>query len=111
MHAVYHPFCTGRSHRNGSYYPEKSWGYRRPRQYTSGPPLVPSATSSKGRATTAKGLSRMKGNLHVRFLGGWRVVTPSSYPVERSGAGHATPAVPRTGATAVEASRVPGVPG
>ena len=30
---------------------------------------------------------------------------------ERSGAGHATPAVPRTGATAVEASRVPGVPG
>ena len=23
----------------------------------------------------------MKGNLHVRFLGGWRVVTPSGYPV------------------------------
>jgi len=29
----------------------------------------------------AKGLSRMKGNLHVRFLGGWRVVTLSGYPV------------------------------
>ena len=25
----------------------------------------------------------MKGNLHVRFLGGWRVVTLSGYPVER----------------------------
>jgi hypothetical protein len=25
--------------------------------------------------------SRMKGNLHVRFLGGWRVVTLSGYPV------------------------------
>jgi len=23
----------------------------------------------------------MKGNLHVRFLGGWRVVTLSGYPV------------------------------
>ena len=32
----------------------------------------------------AKGLSRMKGNLHVRFLGGWRVVTLSGYPVESS---------------------------
>jgi len=29
----------------------------------------------------AKGLSRMKGNFHVRFLGGWRVVTLSGYPV------------------------------
>ena len=28
-----------------------------------------------------KGLSRMRGNSHVRFLGGWRVVTPSGYPV------------------------------
>ncbi len=32
----------------------------------------------------AKGLSRMKGNLHVRFLGGWRVATLSGYPVGRS---------------------------
>ena len=29
----------------------------------------------------AKGLSRMRGNSHVRFLGGWRVVTLSGYPV------------------------------
>jgi hypothetical protein len=34
----------------------------------------------------AKGLSRMKGNLHVRFLGGWRVATLSGYPV---GSNHA----------------------
>ena len=32
----------------------------------------------------AKGLSRMKGNLHVRFLGGWSVVTRSGYPVRQS---------------------------
>ena len=40
----------------------------------------------------AKGLSRMKGNLHVRFLGGWRVVTLSGYPVgviETNGTGGA----------------------
>ena len=29
----------------------------------------------------AKGLSRMRGNSHVRFLGGWKVVTSSGYPV------------------------------
>jgi hypothetical protein len=34
----------------------------------------------------AKGLSRMKGNFHVRFLGGWRVATPPGYPVVRQGA-------------------------
>jgi hypothetical protein len=39
----------------------------------------------------AKGLSRMKGNLHVRFLGGWRVVTLSGYPVG------CTNAAPRAG--------------
>jgi hypothetical protein len=26
-------------------------------------------------------LSRMRGNSHVRFLGGWKVATPSGYPV------------------------------
>jgi hypothetical protein len=30
----------------------------------------------------AKGLSQMRGNSHVRFLGGWRVVPLSSYPVD-----------------------------
>ena len=29
----------------------------------------------------AQGLSRMRGNSHVRFLGGWCVVTLTSYPV------------------------------
>ncbi len=41
-----------------------------------------------------KGLSRMKGNFHVRFLGGWRVVTLSGYPVgeaRRSGRSSALP--------------------
>jgi hypothetical protein len=57
----------------------------------------------------AKGLSRMKGNFHVRFLGGWRVVTPSGYPVGPHNAAHATSAVPRTGATAGAASRALGV--
>ena len=33
----------------------------------------------------AKGLSRMRGNPHVRFLGGWRVVTLSGYPVVLGG--------------------------
>jgi hypothetical protein len=26
-------------------------------------------------------LSRMRGNSHVRFLGGWKVATSSGYPV------------------------------
>jgi len=34
----------------------------------------------------AKGLSRMKGNLPVRFLGGWGVVTSPGYPVVVAGA-------------------------
>jgi hypothetical protein len=29
----------------------------------------------------AKGLSRMRGNSHGRFLGGWCVVTLTGYPV------------------------------
>jgi len=29
----------------------------------------------------AKGLSCLKGNFHEQFLGGWRVVTLSGYPV------------------------------
>jgi hypothetical protein len=29
----------------------------------------------------AKGLSCLKGNFHEQFLGGWRVVTFSGYPV------------------------------
>jgi hypothetical protein len=33
----------------------------------------------------AQGLSRMKGNFPVRFLGGWRVVTLSGYPVGARG--------------------------
>ena len=33
----------------------------------------------------AKGLSRMRGNSHVRFLGGWCVVTFTSYPVAHRG--------------------------
>ena len=32
----------------------------------------------------AKGLSRMRGNSHVRFLGGWKVVTSSGYPVAQA---------------------------
>ena len=28
-----------------------------------------------------KGLSRVRGNLHARFLGGWRLVTVAAYPI------------------------------
>ena len=62
MRPVSHPVYTRRRHSNGSYQPHKSRWNRRPQQQTSRTPLVPSATSSTGRATTAKGLSRMKGN-------------------------------------------------
>jgi hypothetical protein len=71
MRAVSHPMHSGRQHRNGSSSPYKSRWLRRPQQHTSCTPLVPSATSPQGRATMAKGLSRMRGNSHVRFLGGW----------------------------------------
>src|SRR5713101_5690697 len=81
MRSVSCPIYSGRKHRNGSYYPYKSRWNRRHQEQTSRTPLVPSATSPKGRATTAKGLSRMRGNSHVRFLGGWKVATPSGYPV------------------------------
>jgi hypothetical protein len=39
-------------------------------------------TSAPPEPLRLEGLSRMKGNLHVRFLGGWRVVTSSGYPVD-----------------------------
>ena len=81
MRSVYYPICTRRRQRNGPYHTHKSRWNGRHHQQTSGTPLVPSATSSEGQATTAKGLSRMRRNPHVRFLGGWRVATPSGYPV------------------------------
>ncbi len=28
-----------------------------------------------------KGLSRVRGNLHARFLGEWRLVTVATYPI------------------------------
>src|SRR4029077_6775024 len=81
MRSLSHTVYYGGKHRNGSYSPYKPRWNRRDHQQTPCTPLVPSATSPKGRATTAKGLSRMRGNSHVRFLGGWKVVTPSGYPV------------------------------
>jgi hypothetical protein len=62
MRAGSHPIHSGRKPRNGSYSPDKSRWIRRPQQQTSCTPLVPSATSPKGRATMAKGWSRMRGN-------------------------------------------------
>jgi hypothetical protein len=81
MRSVQHLVHSRRKHRNGSYDPYKPRWNRRYQQETSRTPLVPSATSPKGRATTAKGLSRMRGNSHVRFFGGWGVVTLTGYPV------------------------------
>ena len=81
MRSVSHPMHSGRKHSNGSYSPYKPRWNRRYQDQTPCTPLVPSATPPKGRATTAKGLSRMRGNSHVRFLGGWKVATSSGYPV------------------------------
>ena len=81
MRAVSHPMHRGRQPRNGSADPSKPRWNRRYRYHTPCTPLVPSATPPTGRATPAKGLSRLRGNAPVRFLGGWKVATSSGYPV------------------------------